>query len=260
MISQVKIIFGRWNYIHRNRLRILMYHSISNAPRDRWAVQPETFAAQMQYLSESRYQVISLEDAVRLLRMNGDLRRKIALTFDDGLYDFLTNATPVLCKHNYPATLFIVTGYSGKTAQWSSVVKTQRLLSADELSEIKAMGFALGSHTVTHPDLTTLDDFHLERELFESREQIASFGETFIPFAYPGGAFTHRERDAVERAGYDCAVIVGGRWGNGAEMDRFLLKREPMMASDTLDWFAKRVSGFYEWHYLWARARWIQTR
>ena len=72
--------------------------------------------------------------------------------------------------------------------------------------------------------------------------------------------FTQRERDAVERAGYHCAVIVGGRWGNGAETDRFLLKREPMLASDSLDWFARRVNGFYEWHYLWARARGIETR
>ncbi|MBI5303622.1 MAG: polysaccharide deacetylase family protein [Chloroflexi bacterium] len=249
-----------WSWLARRRLRILMYHSISDAPRDRWAVCPEMFAAQMQYLSESRYHVIPLAEAVRLLRTNGDLHRKIVLTFDDGLRDFLTNAAPILRNHNYPATLFIVTGYSGKTAQWSSVDKTQRLLSADELCAIKAMGFVLGSHTVTHPDLTSLDDTGLERELFESRDQIASFGETFIPFAYPGGAFTRRERDAVERAGYDCAVIVGGRWGNGSETDCYLLRREPMMASDTLSWFTRRVCGFYEWYYLWAQVRGIQTR
>src|SRR5258708_27417760 len=77
-------------------------------------------------------------------------------------------------------------------------------------------------------------------------------GETFIPFAYPGGTFAQRERDAVKRAGYDCGVIVGGRWGNGPETDRFLLKREPMLASDSLHWFKKRVSGFYEAHYLMA--------
>ena len=85
-------------------------------------------------------------------------------------------------------------------------------------------------------------------------------GESFIPFAYPGGTFTRRERDAVERAGYNCGVIVGGRWGNGPETDRFLLKREPMLASDSLEWFKKRVNGFYEAHYLMARARGVETR
>ena len=80
------------------------------------------------------------------------------------------------------------------------------------------------------------------------------------PAAYPGGTFTPRERAAVEAAGYDCGVIVGGRWGSGPETDPFLLKREPMLASDSSVWFQKRVNGFYEAHYLIARARGIETR
>jgi peptidoglycan/xylan/chitin deacetylase (PgdA/CDA1 family) len=248
------------DYFKRNRLRILMYHSISNAPNDRLVVTPEMFHAQMRYLAANKFQVVSLQDGCQALRTRGDLRKKIVLTFDDGYVDFLTTAAPILKSYGFPATLFVVTGRSGETARWSAADKTRRTLSADELREVKAMGFALGSHTATHADLTTLDATALDRELRESRAAIAQMGEAFIPFAYPGGTFTRRERAAVERAGYDCALIVGGRWGNGAETDRFLLKREPMLASDSLDWFARRVNGFYEFHYLWARARGIETR
>jgi peptidoglycan/xylan/chitin deacetylase (PgdA/CDA1 family) len=180
------------------------------------------------------------------------------LTFDDGYRDFLTNALPILEHYQFPATLFIVTQM--EKAVWRGDGDAKQLLTHGEIAELKSRGVSLGSHTATHCDLTAADDKTLERELADSRAAIAALGETFIPFAYPGGTFTQRERDAVERAGYDCGVIVGGRWGNGPETDRFLLKREPMLASDSAEWFQKRVGGFYEAHYLLARARGIQTR
>jgi len=237
-----------------------MYHSISSGTRDRHAVAPERFVAEMEFLAEQQFQVVSLEEACRRLSAQKDLGRTIVLTFDDGHRDFLTTAAPILGRHRFTATLFVVTGHLGRTAQWSSGDKTNVLLTRDELCELKSQGFHLGSHTITHSDLRTLDDATLERELIDSRAAIAELGETFIPFAYPGGTFAERERDAVKRAGYDCGVIVGGRWGNGPETDRFLLKREPMLASDSVEWFKKRVNGFYEAHYLMARARGVQTR
>jgi peptidoglycan/xylan/chitin deacetylase (PgdA/CDA1 family) len=237
-----------------------MYHSVSNASDDRFAVAPEQFAAEMQFLAAQRFDVVSLEEGYRRLSSAKDLGRTVALTFDDGHRDFLTTAAPILQQHGFVATLFVVTGRLGGAASWMSAGKAGDLLSRDELCELKSRGFYLGSHTVTHSNLTTLAGAALERELTDSRTTIVEMGETFVPFAYPGGIFTQRERDAVKRAGYDCAVIVGGRWGNGPDTDRFLLKREPMLASDSLDWFKKRVNGFYEAHYLMARARGVETR
>jgi len=237
-----------------------MYHRIASVLGDRFAVAPERFADEMQFLAEQRFEVVSLEEGYRRLRSADDLARTIVLTFDDGHRDFLTTAAPILKQHSFSATLFVVTGKLGGAASWTSAGEASNLLSRDELGELKSQGFHLGSHTVTHSDLRTLDSAALEHELTDSRAAIAAMGETFVPFAYPGGMFTQREREAVKRAGYDCGVIVGGRWGNGPETDRFLLKREPMLASDSLDWFKKRVNGFYEAHYLMARARGIETR
>jgi peptidoglycan/xylan/chitin deacetylase (PgdA/CDA1 family) len=251
----------RWfDYLGRNRLRILMYHSISDAPGDWLAVHPDLFTAEMHYLSKHRFEVVPLQHALRLLATNANLRRKIVLTFDDGYVDFMTTAAPVLKQYGFAAMLFVVTGIRDGGA-YTSVWRSKRpLLSPDQTRRVKAMGFSLGSHTVTHPDLTTVDEKTLKCELQESRAALEALGETFFAFAYPGGTFSRRERSAVERAGYDCAAIVGGRWGNGAETDRFLLKREPMLASDSLRMFVRRVSGHYEPYYLWARARGIGTR
>ncbi len=235
-----------------------MYHSISSAAGDPIAVTPGLFAAEMEFLAGHDFQVVSLEEACTRLGSAHDLSRTIVLTFDDGYRDFLITAASILEQYHFPATLFIVPRMN--VARWRRNGHAKDLLSVEEIKEIKARGFSLGSHTVTHSDLRTLDDGALERELADSCATIAEMGETFVPFAYPGGQFTLRERNAVERAGYDCAVIVGGRWGNGPETDRFLLKREPMLASDSVEWFEKRVNGFYEAHYLMARARGIETR
>jgi peptidoglycan/xylan/chitin deacetylase (PgdA/CDA1 family) len=247
-----------FDYIKRHRLRVLMYHSISSSGHDRLAITPELFRSEMQFLAEHPFHILSLQAACEQVKSHDALSRTIVLTFDDGYRDFLTTAMPVLEQYRFPATLFIVTERS--LASWRNNGNARPLLSRDELKEIKARGISLGSHTVTHPDLTSLDESRLERELTVSRAAIAELGETFIPFAYPGGTFTKRERDAVQNAGYDCAVIVGGRWGNGIETDPFLLKREPMLASDSLEWFKKRVNGYYEAHYLMARARGVETR
>jgi peptidoglycan/xylan/chitin deacetylase (PgdA/CDA1 family) len=246
------------DYLKRNRLRILMYHAIDSNQGDRLTVTPEKFAAQMAYLSTNGFSVVSLERALLDLKSGTNRDRSVVLTFDDGYRDFLTNALPVLESYKFPATMFVVT--RADEAHWQRNGDKKPLLSKDDLKQIKDRGVSLGSHTATHCDLTSLTDDALTSELIESRDALADLGETFIPFAYPGGTFTQRERDAVERAGYDCGVIVGGRWGNGPETDRFLLKREPMLASDSLDWFRKRVNGFYEAHYLMARARGIATR
>lgn len=234
-----------------------MYHSISDG-QGRLAVKPEQFRAEMRYLAEQGFEILSLQDAYARLKTNGDLSSTIVLTFDDGHRDFLTAALPILEKYGFTATLFVVTRKS--QSNWRSDGAAAPLLSRDEIQDLKARGFSFGSHTATHPDLTLLDDSALARELTDSHAAIAELGETFIPFAYPGGNFTRRERDAVERSGYDCAVIVGGRWGNGPETDRFLLKREPMLASDSVEWFKKRVNGYYEPYYLIARAWGIETR
>jgi peptidoglycan/xylan/chitin deacetylase (PgdA/CDA1 family) len=247
-------------YLRRNRLRILMYHALAEAPADPFAVRPARFAAQMQYLADHRLQVVSLQEGLARLRRGADLRRRVVLTFDDGLRDFLTTALPVLQRYGLPATLFVVPGCYGQTARWSRAERGRPLLSAAEVAAVQAAGVALGSHTMTHADLPTLDATALAGELTASYDALAATGATFIPFAYPGGRFTRRERAAVAAAGYDCAVIVGGRWGNGPETDRFLLKREPMLQSDSLAWFARRVGGFYEAHYLLARARGVATR
>jgi peptidoglycan/xylan/chitin deacetylase (PgdA/CDA1 family) len=98
-------------------------------------------------------------------------------------------------------------------------------------SQVRAMadaGVEFGSHTVTHPMLSTLSDRQLVAELSESKRRIEdeTRRECFA-FAYPNGSrrdFRPTDELALRDAGYRCAFMnEGGR--NGIDEDMFALRR-----------------------------------
>ena len=190
---------------------ILMYHSIAEDPEDPYAVPANKFQDQVSWLIEHGFEPLPLAAMVSLLK-SGDyqgLTRKVVFTFDDGYRDFLTTALPVLLRHKAPATVFIVAGMLGEKASWNENGKHVQLMAEDEIRHIKAQGVALGSHTMTHANLTTLDREELYRQLTESRSRLGDLGESFYTFSYPWGQWSSPAAEAVKAAGYECALAVG---------------------------------------------------
>jgi peptidoglycan/xylan/chitin deacetylase (PgdA/CDA1 family) len=236
-----------FSYLTRNRLRILMYHSISDDPGDPLAVTPARFREEMALLAARGYCGVPLLQALVALTGGDPVARMVGITFDDGFRDFCTDALPVLQQYGFGATLFVVAGLAGQTSRWSSFRKERPLLGWDELRALARHDQEIGSHTLSHPDLITLSSESLQRELYESKSVLQEKLQTSVrAFAYPGGTFGAREISAVAASGYEAAVIVGGRWGNGRETPRLRLKREKMLRRDTLTDFWRKVSGFYE--------------
>lgn len=97
----------------RRRVLILCYHGVSLSDEHLW--DPELFvtrqflADRMQLLRDLDCAVLPLGDAVRRLK-RGELPPKaVAVTFDDGLYDFLAVAAPILRRFEIPATVYAST-------------------------------------------------------------------------------------------------------------------------------------------------------
>jgi peptidoglycan/xylan/chitin deacetylase (PgdA/CDA1 family) len=91
------------------------------------------------------------------------------------------------------ATFYIVSGFVGQPGY----------MSWDEIRALHAAGMEIGSHTVTHPDLTTLGLDQIRGELAESRAAIeAAIGAPVTSFCYPAGRFDDDVAALAQEAGY----------------------------------------------------------
>ncbi len=92
------------------KVRILLYHRVEylNDDFNMQAVTPDNFEKHMKFLHD-HYDVISLSVPMEEWFSGGE-RDAVIITFDDGYYDFLYNAVPVLEKYHMPATIFVATG------------------------------------------------------------------------------------------------------------------------------------------------------
>jgi peptidoglycan/xylan/chitin deacetylase (PgdA/CDA1 family) len=85
----------------------------------------------------------------------------------------------------------------------------------DQLREMHALGFTIGSHTVTHLDCGSADPGTVLRELVESRDALKrNLGVDEAIFAYPFGGRANMNPAAlqlVKEAGYaGCLSAYGG--------------------------------------------------
>ena len=101
-----------------------------------------------------------------------------------------------------------------------------------QVREMASAGIEFGSHSVSHPILTQLDDAALDRELAESREAIAcQIGHAVDIIAYPVGgiqAFDARVIAAAQRAGYRLGLSYVSGTNRLHSLDRYSLQRLPV--------------------------------
>jgi peptidoglycan/xylan/chitin deacetylase (PgdA/CDA1 family) len=189
-------------------LPILMYHRIDllkptlPAITRRLTVDPSDFAAQMQWLHAHGWHAVTQLQAFDALEHGGSLPPKpIMITFDDGYRDVWGKASAVLARLHMPATAYIITDrISGPDPSF---------LTWGDLRALERRGIAIGSHTVTHTELTQLDDAQALGELRESRATLEQhLGHPVQWFAYPAGREDARVRKLVVEAGYVLAVTT----------------------------------------------------
>jgi peptidoglycan/xylan/chitin deacetylase (PgdA/CDA1 family) len=236
---------------------ILMYHSVSDRPPDakhpyfQTVTSPDVFAEHMKFLQENGFSSINLNEAVAHLKSpRSELARPVVVTFDDGYRDFLTSAFPVLEKHGFTATVFLPTGLVGDS---SRSFKGIDCLTWSEVRELHAAGVLFGSHTVTHPQLRSVEWKMVQFEVQSSKQAIedrlsCAVQSFSYPYAFPEAdpAFTHRLYDLLELCGYQNGVSTS--IGTSTRRDhKFFLRRLPLNSSDHRRLFNAKVSGGYDW-------------
>jgi len=100
----------------RQRLMILCYHGISLEDEHEWRpylfIRPEQFERRLEILRKGNYSVLPLAEALERLYRDDLPPRSVAITFDDGTYDFYSQAHPRLQQFGYPVTVYLTTYYS----------------------------------------------------------------------------------------------------------------------------------------------------
>lgn len=173
-------------------------------------VAPALLKSQLDCLATRGWRWASLEDTVETARFGKrPPRDQFAITFDDGYESVFAHAVPALAERGMKATVYVVAGAIGGLNEWDYKAgdRQERLMSASQIREIADCGFEIGSHTLTHPHLTDLNESALKRELVDSKHLLEDLiGREVDSFSYPYGDYDDRVLAATIVAGYKNAV------------------------------------------------------
>lgn len=169
------------------------------------------FAAQMALLARLNWTVLNLDQALACLR--GDVptpRRALVLTFDDAYENFADYALPVLQRHGFPATVYAISGWLGRRADWFAKDPGRpipRLMSGARLRELRAADITIGSHSANHVKLGETDPRTRRAELRDSKAALEDLlGEPVRHLGYPFGSFDLDTVRAAAETGYASAT------------------------------------------------------
>lgn len=210
---------------------ILLYHHIgpSNSPADSsYYVPLEDFEAQMKALRDWGYASISISQLVEAILYGAPLpNRPVVITFDDGNLDVYANAFPLVQKYGFTGVMYIV----------ANELHADGYMGIDQIKEMVAAGWEVGSHSMTHADLRNSHD-RLNVEIAQSRIDLQeALGVPVRSFAYPYGEMDAVVGKQVQSYGYTSAVGLGTLW-NQRVYSLYYLSRRPVIGGVDLQVFA----------------------
>lgn len=213
---------------------VLCYHSVSDEWAHPLAVRRRAFERQLSSVVRRGFRPITAAD------LAAGARSGLHVTFDDAYRDVL-DAMPVLERLGLPTTVFAATSFAREgrpldvpelAAQAEAHPERLATMNWDELRGLAERGVEIGSHTVTHPHLTSLTDAEVEGELADSRAEIEDeLGRPCVLLAYPYGEHDARVQEIARRCGYAAAFAL---WAGAAPGRRYALPRIDLYRRDSL--------------------------
>ena len=217
LIGLPTVTLRNWNRRRRRSfpINILFHHLVSDRAH-RMGVSTECFLRHVRFL-QKHYQVVSLHDAIEMMRANRVARPTVVLTFDDGYEDNFINLRAVVEETGVPVTMFVSTGYVGQQRGFKH--DTDRgihglaALSWEQLRQMQRQGFEIGSHTRCHFDCGSDDIAALRHETVGAKDLEARLMQPVEFFSFPYGLPKNMSSEAVEIASATYAHICSAFGG-----------------------------------------------
>jgi peptidoglycan/xylan/chitin deacetylase (PgdA/CDA1 family) len=210
---------------------VVLYHRVSDELRDSLTTGIEQFDRQMALIGRFCHP-LTIDQVVNGQFPPHASKPLVCVTFDDGYKDNYSNAMPLLLRHRIPAAFFVSTGFVGTEREFphdmGKLPERVANMSWDDLRAMKASGFSIGSHTVSHIDCASAPADVVQGELRDSLQQLRSeLSLRDVILAYPFGGRQHMTPERLEwvkHAGYvGCLSAYGGF--NRGSVDRYNVLR-----------------------------------
>lgn len=111
-------------HLARNKVTIMVFHKVPDRadPMAPYEFDIARFEFMLDFV-RSRYQIISMRDALQGMRDGNIPNSCVCLTFDDGYSNWTTGVVPMLMKRRVPATFYITTGQFGGLPLWHERIR-----------------------------------------------------------------------------------------------------------------------------------------
>jgi peptidoglycan/xylan/chitin deacetylase (PgdA/CDA1 family) len=168
-----------------------------------------------------------------------------AVTFDDGLETFYDYALPELVKRRIPATMFVIADEIGKA--FGPAGSLEKVMSLKQIRTLPDDLVTIGSHTLTHPFLPSINIEEATREIVQSRAKLEEIlNRKILFFSFPFGGFNQKLVEICRKAGYQRIFSTLPQFALSVP-DEFVSGR---VRVDPTDWkleFRLKLAGAYRW-------------
>ena len=220
--------FLTWLFLReKDGVPILNYHQVNDIDQNSSTLTVEQFEAQMKYLFESGYNVITPEELLDAWDNNTPLPdNPVVITFDDAHVDIYKNVFPILQKYHLRATFFVVTDFVNLYPSY---------ITWDQAREMQASEVAnFESHTLSHKLLTEIySRDKIWDQLYGSKQAIEWYLKKPVNFvAYPEGKYTVQAEEISREAGYRAGFTSDYGWSH-KDPQHYVLTRIPVFGANS---------------------------